>query len=105
MDTKAIKKPINQFLRRIPKEIHVENVVVFGSRNTNTAAPDSDIDVIVVSNDFAAWDEEKRLDVLYKASRFIMPEIHPWAVTPKELKQASELTTIGYARTSGMYMM
>jgi len=104
MGKKTIKKPINQFLRRIPKEIHIENVVIFGSQSMNTAMDDSDIDVLVVSKDFVGWDEEKRLDLLYKASRFIIPEIHPWGITPQELKQASELTTIGHARISGMYI-
>ena len=61
MGKKTIKKPINQFLRRIPKEIHIENVVIFGSQSMNTAMDDSDIDVLVVSKDFVGWDEENGL--------------------------------------------
>lgn len=104
MDKKTIKNPVNKFLRKIQKVIRVDNIVVFGSQSANTAKKDSDIDLIVISKDFAKWNEDKRLNLLYKASRFIIPEIHPWGVTPEELEKASQLTTIGHARITGTYL-
>ena len=65
MDIRRIRKPINMFLRAIPKDIQVDEVIIFGSYLHGEATKDSDIDVIVVSDSFQKWDEDKRLDVLY----------------------------------------
>jgi len=80
MDIRTIQKPIAEF------------------RN---ATDDSDIDVIVVSEDFKSMNEDQRLDLLYEKSLQIRPEIHPWGFTPEEIERASELTTVGYVRTAG----
>ena len=101
MDKKRIIKSVDKFLKKISKKIRVDNVVVFGSQSTNTAQKDSDIDIIVISKDFTGWNEEKRLDILYKASMFIVPEIHPWGVTPEEFAAADPQSTIGHARQEG----
>jgi len=101
MDIKKFRKPINQFINQMPKSIKVDQVILFGSQLEGTATKDSDIDVIVVSDDFKQMSEDERLLMLYKARREIEPEVHPWGFTKEELDQASELTTLGYARTSG----
>lgn len=102
MDKGTVNKPLNQFLKALPKSIKVKNIYIFGSHGVGSADADSDIDVLVVSEDFQGMDEDKRLDLLYKSSRFIKPEIHPWGVTPDEMKHASELTTIGDIRNTGI---
>jgi hypothetical protein len=80
----------------------VDQVIVFGSYLEGNATEDSDIDVLVISDDFKSLDEDQRLDLLYEAKGFIEPPIHPWGFTPEELEKASELTTLGYARTAGI---
>lgn len=102
MDTAAIKQPINQFLQALSEKIKVDQVYIFGSQISSGANEESDIDILVVSEDLQQLSEDERLDLLYRASRFIRPEIHPWGVTRKELEEASALTTIGYARKSGV---
>lgn len=99
MDTKNISQPLKQFLAAIPKTVRVQKVILFGSRNNKTARDDSDIDLVVVSDDFTEMDEDSRLDLLYHASRFIIPEIHPWGATKKELQSAHEFSTLWYAKT------
>lgn len=101
MDKKKITKPLREFLSAIPKQVKVDKVVLFGSFAKNKATTASDIDVFIVSNSFKNWDEDKRLDVLYKASRFIEPEIHPWGVTREEWETANEFSLIDQARISG----
>ena len=101
MDTRQINQPLKKFIKAVSQKVAVDEVIVFGSRLEGNAREDSDIDVIVVSDDFKQMTEDDRLDLLYKASAFIEPEIHPWAFTNEELNQKSELTTWGYARTSG----
>lgn len=98
----TISRPINQFLRALVGKINVENIYIFGSQSSGTADEESDIDLLVISDDFKNMDEDKRLDILYKASRFISPEIHPWGATSDEIDKASSLTTIGNIRSSGI---
>jgi uncharacterized protein len=104
MDTKRIQKPLKKFLAAIPRGVKIEKVVLFGSVVRKDADTASDIDVFIVSDSFKGWDEDKRLDVLYKASRFIDPEIHPWAVTSSEWEKASNLSILGQARKTGVVM-
>jgi predicted nucleotidyltransferase len=102
MDLSQAEKSLDQFLHNLPKSIRVEEVIIFGSYLEGNATEDSDIDVYVVSEDFENQDEDQRLRTLYKAARFIEPEVHPWGVTNEELKKASRLTTLGYACESGI---
>ena len=101
MDIKRIQSPLKQFIRNLPRSINVDRVIVFGSYLEGTAEPDSDIDVIVVSENFKQMDEDQRLDLLYFAKRYVDPEIHPWGFTNDELQAASPLTTLGHARDHG----
>lgn len=103
MDHPAIKKPVNQFLKALPQNFKVEKVLIFGSYGRNSQSSDSDIDLLVVSDNFKKMDEDKRLDILYRASRFIKPEIHPWGVTNEELTKASKYSTVGFAKNHGIY--
>lgn len=47
-----------------------------------------------------AW--MRKLNLLYKKSLTIRPEIHPWGFTNEELKKASSLTTLGEAYRTGI---
>lgn len=101
MDDRKVRKPLEDFIKALPKSLDLEKAIVFGSYAGNRANKDSDIDVILVSESFKRMSEDKRLDLLYKASRFIEPEIHPWGFTQKELDNADPQSTIGYAKTYG----
>ena len=101
MDTRKIEKPLKLFISALPKTVEPLQVIIFGSHSDGSARDDSDIDVIVVSEDFDRISEDNRLDILYKASRFISPEIHPWGVTPDELSSADSQSTLGAARELG----
>ena len=75
---------------------------IFGSYLEGNPTTDSDIDVIVVSDDFQTMDEDKRLDILEEAASDIEPDIEAWGFTNRELENADELSTLWYARTSGI---
>ena len=101
MDQKSIQKTVTAFVRRIPKKYTPEKIVLFGSRVRGDAKKTSDIDVIVVSKAFVSISEDDRLYILYKASAFLTPEIHPWAVTPEEYASLDPQTTLGAAKKYG----
>ena len=102
MDIKTIRKPLSQFVQQIPKSIKVDQVIIFGSYLEGKASQDSDIDVIVVSDDFKEFEDSQRLSILDTAAHDINPEIDAWGLTRAEVADADELTTLGYARTSGI---
>ena len=91
-----------QFVQSLRQKLTVEEVIVFGSYLDGLATEESDIDVLVISSDFAALDEDNRLDILDAAAEGIVPDVHPWGFTPDELRKASRLTTVGYAREEGI---
>lgn len=102
MDITNIQQPLKQFLQQIPKSIGIDQVIIFGSYLEGTATKDSDIDVIVVSDDFKNMSEDDRLTLLYRAARFIEPDVEPWGFTNEELKQAGKQTTLGHAWSTGL---
>ncbi len=52
-----------EFVQRLARDFHVERVILFGSQADGTATADSDIDLIIVSPDFA------RMNSLARAAR------------------------------------
>jgi uncharacterized protein len=102
MDVNQINQPLNQFVTKASKSIKVEEVIVFGSYLEGNATQDSDIDVVVVSDDFESLDDDQRLDLLYESADDIEPIVHAWAFTKEELSKASKLTVWGYARDKGI---
>lgn len=101
MDIKRIKKPLTLFIKSIPKEIKVDEVIIFGSYLEGTATSDSDIDVIVVSDNFKQMTEDQKLLKLHRAARFIDPVIEPWGFTKKELQRAKKFSTLNYIFENG----
>jgi predicted nucleotidyltransferase len=101
MGINQIKKPLNQFLREVSKSIKVDQMIIFGSYAKGTATPDSDIDVLVISDNFKKVREDKRLNILDRAARFIRPEIVAAGFTNEELVKFGELSILGQARMLG----
>lgn len=98
MDTRAIAQVLTDFREILSAQIEVRELIVFGSYLEGTATEDSDLDVIVVSDDFEGMSEDERLDIVEAAAESSDPPIHPWGFTRREVESASELTTLGYAR-------
>lgn len=101
MDIQTIKGPVKQFYNNLSSAIHVDKIIIFGSRSTGLEKKHSDIDIIVVSDDFKSIRSDIRLKILDTASKKIYPEIQAWGLTSEEFESAGELTTIGNARSNG----
>lgn len=56
MDIKTIQKPLKDFRNKLINDILIEEMIVFGSYLEGTAQKDSDVDVIIVSDDFKGMD-------------------------------------------------
>ncbi|MEW6668745.1 MAG: nucleotidyltransferase domain-containing protein [Thermodesulfobacteriota bacterium] len=65
--------------------IRCERVLVFGSQATGVAREGSDIDLFVISSDWAPFTERERLEKLGIAAARILEPIQALGVTPEEI--------------------
>mgnify|MGYP001607414056 CR=1 FL=1 len=56
---------LKKFVKRVNKDFKIEKIIFFGSRTTNKYIKDSDIDLILVSNDFEGLDFFERASKMY----------------------------------------
>jgi predicted nucleotidyltransferase len=85
MAQKAVARIIERFKQQlIAMGIRPERFILFGSQAHGDGAPWSDIDLIVVSKDFAAKDLRERLELLGVAAARILEPIEAFGVTPEE---------------------
>lgn len=103
MDIDQVKQPLTQFIKKAAQSIQVDEVIVFGSYLEGNATEESDIDVFIISEDFQKMAFENRLSILDTAADGIRPIVQAWGHTRGELKSASHLTLLGYARDNGLH--
>lgn len=70
--------------------VNVKRVILYGSFAKGSQREDSDIDLIVISDDFEKMDLRKRLEVLGIAAVRIMKPIEARGYTSRELKTATQ---------------
>ena len=99
MDINTIKPTLNAYLRRVGQHVHVTDALVFGSVALGTATPTSDVDLLVLSDDFEHLDPDDRDKLLYRASAGIPYDLHVLGTTPNNYSQASAQTTLGQIRS------
>ena len=99
---KEVSNAIDEFVIRLKNKINPQRVILFGSQSKDVQIEDSDVDLIVLSNDFLSVDDKKRLDILYETSRFITPDIHPWGFTPKEFNGIDKQSMLGDSKIHGV---
>lgn len=84
--------PVGEIIRRYCEElarggIRVTQVFLFGSHARGTPHEGSDIDLIVVSPDFAPLGLLQRLELLGEAAGEVFEPIQAYGVTPEEVEQ------------------
>jgi len=98
MDKKAVLRIISDFAEALEAEkLKPQKIVLFGSHSTNTQREDSDIDVVVISEDFADKDYWERIDILSAAVLAVFQPIEVIAMTPQEWQSGDSLIA-DYAR-------
>jgi predicted nucleotidyltransferase len=55
---------IEKYVKRVKQVIHIEKVIIFGSRAREDYLEDSDVDLIIVSRDFKGVPFYERMDKL-----------------------------------------
>ncbi len=85
MDQAAVLKIIDRF--RISLEnrgVKAERIILFGSHASGRPREDSDIDLVVISDDFNGLDYWQRIDLLSEAIYQVLKPIEAMAVTGEE---------------------
>lgn len=78
-----ILRVVKRFLRSLP--VKVKYAIIFGSTAYGERLNDSDIDLIVVSEDFRGMPFEKRIMLLQKSWKHKVP-LEAFAFTPDEIE-------------------
>ena len=105
MDTKRskIKKIINDYKLALKNlGITVERAVLFGSFANGNARKDSDIDLIIISENFKKMNLRQRLEVLGIAAVRIMQPIEAKGYTLKEISSPSKSKFLSHILKVGM---
>jgi predicted nucleotidyltransferase len=85
MDKNAVMKIIDRFRDAVEKQgIKVERLILYGSYAYGTPHEGSDIDLIIISEDFAPLDFWQRIDVMANAICEVIEPIEAIAMTRKE---------------------
>ena|SRR3989344_9017865 len=64
MDKKAVRE-IKSFVQKLKKDFEVEKILFFGSRTGEDYLKYSDVDLVIVSEDFESIDFTKRMSLMY----------------------------------------
>ena len=91
MDKKQLadlKKIGNQFVKELEQRgIHPQSILLYGSHARGTADEWSDIDLVVISKDFAGIPPSERLELLSHAAWPVQASIEALGYTPQEIAE------------------
>ena len=93
----VVRRAIEHLLRKI----RIDQAVLFGSHARGEADRWSDVDVAVISPDFARMSHQKVMDLLVEVALTVDPsvEIRPYA--PKDFKEARPTNFLGHILAEG----
>jgi predicted nucleotidyltransferase len=85
MDKAAVIDIVDRFRQGLEaRGIKVQRAILYGSYTTGTDKAGSDIDVVIISSDFAARSYWERVDILADAIYEIFAPVEAVAMTPEE---------------------
>ena len=98
MDKKTVLAIISDFKKAIESVgVKPQKMILFGSYAVGRQRQDSDIDVVVISEDFENKNYWERIDILSAAIYKVFKPIEAVAMTPREW-QAGDSVIADYAR-------
>ena len=92
---------LSRFKENLEKSIRINGLILFGSCASDTGTEDSDIDVIVLSEDFTNKDFWERIEIIADAVYTTLQPIDAVAMTPAEWESQTTALAV-YARSSHM---
>ena len=96
-----IKQIVQQFVEALKPKVRVQKVILYGSYAHGNPHEWSDIDIVVISDDFKRMSQSKRIELLAKAHLVSDSSIEPVAYTLEEYENAHRLTFLGEIKRTG----
>ena len=94
MDKTSVVKIVNRFHQEIKaRGINPFKIILYGSHATGMSHDSSDIDIVVVSDDFKGKDYWERIEILTDVIYEIFEPIEAVALTPDEWEQGDLFIT------------
>jgi predicted nucleotidyltransferase len=85
MDKKAVVRILDRLRREIEdRGIKPQRIILYGSYATGANVKGSDIDVVIISSDFATKTYWERIDILADAIYEVSAPVEAVAMTPEE---------------------
>lgn len=98
MDKGAVLEIVSRFRKAMEsKGITITRLILFGSYVTGTYREGSDIDIVVISEDFTGKNYWERLEILSDAIYEVFEPIEAIAMTPEEWEKGESLI-VEYAK-------
>jgi predicted nucleotidyltransferase len=98
VDKKSVLSVVIDFRKALEAQgIKLQKIILYGSHSTGTQREDSDIDLVVISDDFADKGYWERIDILSAAIVAVFKPIEAVAMTPQEWQSGDSLI-VDYAR-------
>lgn len=95
------KEVIRQAIEYLLQKIQIQQVIVFGSQARGETDKWSDIDLAVISLDFAQMSRRKIMDLLVEVALSINPSVEIRPYTPQNLKDARPTSFLGHILATG----
>lgn len=98
MDKNSIINIVNRFTQLLQAQnIRPQKIILYGSCASGTNKEGSDIDIIVISDDFFKKDYWERIEILTEAIYQIFEPIEAVAMTPEEWERGDSFI-VDYAK-------
>ena len=102
-DPHRLKEHIERYIAYVRREFSIQKAILYGSYAYGTPHEDSDIDLLVLSEDFARMAKVLRHQRLgWLAWQAGTDYIQPIGFTWEEFEQASDLSLLGEIRERGI---
>jgi len=92
---------VGRAIEHLQKKVQIDQAVLFGSHARGEADEWSDVDLAVISPDFARMSHQKVMDLLVEVALTVDPSIEIRPYTPKDLKEARPTNFLGYILGEG----
>ena len=92
---------VRRAIEYLRQRVRVDQAVLFGSYARGDADEWSDIDLAVVSPDFARMSHSKLMDLLVEVSLAVDPAVEIRAYTPRDLRESRPTNFLGHILAEG----
>lgn len=92
---------IRRTIEHLSRKIRVQQAILFGSHARGDADEWSDVDLAVISPDFARMTHATLMDLLVEIALAVDPAVEVRPYTPKDLKEARPSNFLGHILAEG----